>query len=129
MREKCVLVIDRDWRLRKLIRANLEPLHLRVREAINEQHGLKRLEEHQPDLILVGVDAADREVLEVLQLQASARQVPIIVMSPEPLSRLFLQHSRVVGYLLVPFAARDLVAEVEKALVRPPSGNQASRLQ
>jgi CheY-like chemotaxis protein len=126
MEEKCVLVIDRDWRLRKLIRANLESLHVRVQEAVNEQHGLQQLQAHQPDLILVEIDVTDCKVLrtlKALRMQARQGQVPIIVMSAEPLSRRFLQHSGVAGYLLTPFAARDLVAEVQKALAGSPLGN------
>ncbi len=119
MQEKWVLVIDRDWRLRKLIRANLEMLHIKVQEAVNEQHGLQRLKERQPDLILVGADLADREglhVLEALCAQTSQKQVPVIMMSAEPFGLCWQQRCRVAGLLLMPFAAQDLVAAVQKAL-------------
>jgi CheY-like chemotaxis protein len=43
MMGRCVLAIEHDWRIRKLIRANLEAVGLVVREAVSEQHGLQLL--------------------------------------------------------------------------------------
>ena len=43
-----MLVIERDWRLRKLIRANLEVLGLEVREAVSGRHGLQLIRQTPP---------------------------------------------------------------------------------
>ena len=55
-----------DWRMRKLIRANLEAMGLEVQEAVSEQHGLAVARRERPDLILLDLDLADSDAVHLL---------------------------------------------------------------
>jgi DNA-binding response OmpR family regulator len=116
-----MLAIEHDWRLRKLIRANLEAMGLEVQEAVSGQHGLQLLRESRPDLILLdldlpGVDAT--HLLCALHTQLRGRQVPIITISADPPSREVIDQGYVASYLRKPFAAPALLEQVRRALDR-----------
>lgn len=114
-----VLAIEHDWRIRKLIRANLEALGLEVQEAVNRQHGLKLLRETRPNLILLDLDFPDLDALQFLReldIQLAGWPVPILLLSAEPISRASAGYERWIGYLLKPFSATALLEQVRKAL-------------
>jgi DNA-binding response OmpR family regulator len=114
-----VLAIEHDWRLCKLIRANLEALGIRVRVAVSGKHGLKLLEEYQPDLVLLDLDLPDTDALKLLTAvrnSVSGNSASIIVLAEEPPSQQWRQDTVDVGYLQKPFAAPALLDQVEKAL-------------
>jgi DNA-binding response OmpR family regulator len=124
MRRRRVLAIEHDWRMRKLLQANLESLGLDVQGAVNGRHGLHLISQGTPDLILLSTDLPDMDapyLLERLHTQLSS-QVPIIVMSSEPPSRSFRQNDRATSYLLKPFAVPVLLQSVGQALDGAPSG-------
>ena len=126
MAERCVLAIERNWQMRKLIRANLEPLGLEVREAVTEKHGLQRLHEGQPDLILLDLDLPDCgawHLLDTFQRRFDGQLVPVVLMSVEPPSREAMQNEAVVGHLLKPFGVLALLDQVRSLLdtTRTPS--------
>jgi DNA-binding response OmpR family regulator len=128
MAEQYVLAIERNWRIRKLIRANLEPLGLRVREAVGEQQDLLQLGRDRPDLILLDLDLGlpDEDLMEMLHTlhdQWAGRPVPIVVMSAEPLSRQLMQQGQIAGQLLKPFAVPSLLAQVQNALANLSPGD------
>jgi CheY-like chemotaxis protein len=119
MVEHCVLAIENDWRIRKLIRANLEAVGLRVREAVSEQHGLQMLDECRPDLILLDLELPGVNVprlVGMLRAELDGRPVPIIVLSADPPVRQLLHTNEVVGHLQKPFAASVLLEHVCRAL-------------
>ena len=119
MVEGCVLAIERNWQMRKLIRANLEPLGLQVREAVTEKHGLERLREGQPDLILLDLDLPDCgawNLLDVFERRFGSRPVPVVLMSAEPPSREAMQNKAVAGHLLKPFGVLTLLDQVRSLL-------------
>jgi DNA-binding response OmpR family regulator len=123
-----VLAIERNWRIRKLIRANLEPLGLMVREAVGGQHDLLQLGRDRPDLILLDLDLdlPDEDLIEMvhtLQVQWAGCPVPVVVMSAEPPSRRLMQRGRIAGHLLKPFAVPSLLAQVQNALGDPSAGD------
>lgn len=118
MARRRVLAIEHDWRMRKLLQANLEAVGLEVQGAVNGRHGLHLVSLGTPDLILLGTDLPDMDVphlLERLHDQLSGR-VPIIVLSAEPPSRSLKQHDRAISYLLKPFAIPALLRYVGQAL-------------
>jgi DNA-binding response OmpR family regulator len=118
MATRHVLAIGHDWRMRRLIQANLEALELEVYGAVNGRHGLLLLDEHTPDLILVDTDVPDMEVAHLLDRVRDqlAGQVPIIVLSAEPPSRNLSQNGQAISYLLKPFAVHTLLQQVGQAL-------------
>ena len=112
------MAIEHDWRMRKLLQANLESVGLEVQGAVNGRHGLHLISQETPDLILIGTDLPDMDtphLLERLDTQLSG-QVPIIVISAEPPSRSFKQDDRAISYVLKPFAVPVLLQSVGRAL-------------
>ena len=113
------MVIAQHWRLRKLIRANLEALDLEVQEAVNGRHGLECLEKGRPDLIFLDLDLSEngiQSLLHTLTLRFGTSPVPIILLSAEPPARGLLREVTVQGYLLKPFDVATLVAQVRDLL-------------
>ena len=116
------MAIGHDWRMRRLIQANLEALELEVHGAVNGRHGLLLLDKQKPDLILVDTDVPDMEVTHLLDRVRDqlAEQVPIIVLSAEPPSRHLDQNGDGISYLIKPFAVHSLLQEVGQALEGVP---------
>ncbi len=114
-----ILAIEHNWRIRRLIRANLEALGLEVQEAVNQHHGLHSLEEGRPDLILLDLDLPDdgaTELLRALSEQVQDRAVPIVLLCAEPPGRAILREAQVAGCLLKPFDVSTLVEQVRDLL-------------
>jgi CheY-like chemotaxis protein len=115
-----VLVIEHNWHLRKLIRANLEALGFEVQDAVSERHALQRLEEGRPDLILLDLDLpAGIDLLSALPRQYD-EPVPVLLIAGEPPDRGLLQRADVQGHLLKPFAASGLLEQVQRILSAAP---------
>ena len=113
-----MLAIEHDWRMRKLLQANLESVGLDVQGAASGQHGLHLISHMTPDLILLSTELPDIDashLLERLHAQLSD-QVPIIVMTAEPPSRRRMRKEGATGYLLKPFAVPALLRSVGQAL-------------
>jgi DNA-binding response OmpR family regulator len=126
MAKRRILTIGHDWRIRILIRANLEALGLEVHGAVNGHHNLQSLGEDKPDLILLETDLLDIEftpLLDHLQAQLGG-QVPIIVISAELPSRKLRTNGHAVSYLLKPFAIPALLQKVEQALSNIPGDRE-----
>jgi two-component system, chemotaxis family, chemotaxis protein CheY len=117
MAQHSVLVIEHNWHLRKLIKANLEALGFEVREAVSKRHGLQRLEEGRPDLILLDLDLpAGMDLLSALRGRYAADPVPVILIAGEPPARRLLQRAEVRGHLLKPFGVPRLLEQVQRHL-------------
>jgi two-component system KDP operon response regulator KdpE len=128
-RRGLVLVIEQDWRIRKLIRANLEAQGLAVHVAIDCAHAMAHVRECGTDLILLEQDAQEMEVLPFLaslSSQADGRHLPVIIMSAEAPDRELLKNGQVTSYLQKPFAASALLHHVERALVATTPESRAT---
>lgn len=112
------MVIEPDWRIRRLIQVNLEAFGFEVQGAVNGRHSLDLLSGDQPDLIVVDADMPDMEAERLLdRLRAQAgKQAPIIVLSSEPPGRRPQQNGQQLSYLLKPFSALALLRQVWQAL-------------
>ncbi|MGD9049669.1 MAG: response regulator, partial [Anaerolineae bacterium] len=121
-----VLTIEGDWRIRKVIRANLEAEGLTVREAVGGPHGLQMIGERRPDLILLDLDLPDADIWQLiaaLQAVFANQPVPVIAMCAEPPGRQLLRHGGFVNYLQKPFAAPALLQQVQAALDARTTGS------
>lgn len=120
MDEQCVLAVEGNWRIRRLIRANLEAMGLTVQEAVSGQHALKMIGQSHPDLILVDLDAPGMDsltLLSAIQVLLAGRPAPIVVMCAEPLEyHLIQQGPPLAGFLQKPFSAPLLMEQVQQAL-------------
>ena len=122
MAKKCVLAIEHNWRMRKLIRANLEALGLEVCEAVSQQHGLQWLGQGHADLILLDLDLTDDEALQFLRAlntESAGRSTPVILISTEPPGRRLVQEGQLAGHLLKPFAIPALLDKIQYVLQDP----------
>jgi CheY-like chemotaxis protein len=126
MEKRFVLAIEHDWRLRRLIQANLEPLGFEVQAAVDGLHSLELLRGSRPDLILLDADLPDMYVNHLLDRLSALLdgQVPIIILSAEPPDRQCLHNGQVVSFLLKPFAAPALLQQVRQALGESPAENE-----
>ena len=118
----CVLAIECDWRIRKLIRANLEAVGLEVQEAVSGSHGLELLREHRPDLILLDFDSPAIDALHLLGVfhaQFRDEPVPIVAMCADLPDRHVLQDGQLASCLQKPFSATVLLQHVTQALDSP----------
>ena len=61
-----VLVIEHDWRMRKMLRANLEALGLEVLEAVSARHAFEMVEGRRPDLIMVDSQLPDVDAIRLM---------------------------------------------------------------
>lgn len=118
-----VLVIGPDWRIRKLIRANLEAYGFEVRSAVNGRHGLHTISEGEPDLILLDTDVPDAQLDHlVARLKGQVvRQIPIIVLVAEPPAGRKTKEAAEIRYLLKPFGVPTLLEQVRAALQASPT--------
>ena len=126
MANELVLVIGPDWRMRRLIQANLEAFGFKVRSAVNGRHGLQTVSEGEPDLILLDTEVPDVRVDHlVTRLRGQAvKQVPVIVLTAEPPARCTQQDGTQISYLLKPFAVPSLLYQVQAALQVSPTENE-----
>jgi len=116
---KCVLAIALDWRMRRLLRVNLEVMGLQVREAVNGPHGLQLIPETRPDLILVDLDELNvraEDVIEAIRSRLAGRGTPILVLSAEPSDCYLLHLGSATSCLEKPFSAAVLSDRVVQAL-------------
>jgi two-component system KDP operon response regulator KdpE len=123
-----VLVIGPDWRMRKLIRANLEAYGFEVRSAVNGRHGLHTVSEGEPDLILLDIEVPDAQLDHlVARLKGQVvRQVPIIVLVAEPPAGRKTEEAAEIRYLLKPFGVPTLLEQVRAALQASPTEGRSA---
>lgn len=114
-----VLVVDADWRLRKLVRTNLEPQGLLVAEAAGRRECLEALRRQPYALLLLDADLPGGNgwnLVAELRRAPEFLEVPIIVFVAEPARSGLLRRFQRVSTLVKPFSAADLVSCVERAL-------------
>lgn len=123
MSQKSVLVIEHEWRMRKMLRANLQALGLVVWEAVSGRHALGLLTEQWPDLIVIDCQLPDIDVAQLLgEIRAlGADTVPkTILVSDEPSDARGIRLASDEGFLLRPFSAMVLLREVRRVLPDVP---------
>ena len=122
-----MLAIECDWRLRKLIRANLEASGLEVQEAVSVQHGLQLIRKQRPNLILLDIDRLEvdiQQLFDALCDQPGEQPVPIILLATEPPSRTLIEQGCIGGFVRKPFAIPTLLQQIQQALTSPPAGHR-----
>ncbi len=119
MRERRILVIAREWRLRKLIQANLEAVGVEVLPAVNGRQGLELLKSTRPDLIVVDLDDWAQDAMNPMGSIRSLladRTLPVIVMSSVPPGRGRRGEGPAVSHIEKPFAVVKLLEQIEQVL-------------
>lgn len=113
------LIVDADWRMRKLVRTNLEAQGLEVAEVAGRGVCLDALRRQPYDLVLVSADLPDGNgwnLVSELRHTPEALGVPIVVIVAEPARRRLLGHFQRVSVLVKPFSVGELLSCLECAL-------------
>ncbi len=131
MREWHVLLIEYDWRLRRLVRANLEASGIKVSLAVSGQQGVELLRRGLPDLVLVDLDRLDLEASSVfgtLFTWSGGNPPPVIILASEPPDRRWLDSMGASGFLQKPFGAAALLRLVQRVLPHDDTSTPSSGL-
>ena len=122
MNDICVLVVDDESRLRKLVRDFLVQKQYKVLEAADGEEALKVFEENQNkiSIILLDVMMPKLDGWSVLRQIRQTSKVPIIMLTArgEEQDELFGFELGVDEYISKPFSPKILVARVEAILNR-----------
>ena len=120
MDEKCILVVDDEVRLVKLVKAYLEQVGYRVVTASNGRDALFVAREEVPDLIVLDIMMPKLDGYDFVKLHRHEANTPIILLTAR-----VEEDDRVKGlelgaddYVTKPFSPRELVARVNAVLRR-----------
>lgn len=118
-----VLLIEDEKNIAELVRYNLEREGYRVSVAGDGEEGLRMVERHRPDLVLLDLLLPRLDGLEVcrqLKQKTDTRTIPIIILTAK-----VDETDKVTGlelgaddYMTKPFSPRELVARVRAVLRR-----------
>ena len=114
--ERTVLIVDDDEGIRKLLRFELEPYGIQVREAANGRAGLELARSEKPDAILLdilmpGLDGW--ETLRTLKETPETRSIPVLILSVVE-DRAFALSVGAFDYLLKPLDRAALIETLER---------------
>lgn len=128
-RNKRVLVVDDEERMRKFIRLNLDHDGFKVIEANNGTQAMEQLRVSLPDIVILDVMMPDMDGFEVLKLMREISQVPVIMLTAKG-----EEDDRIKGlelgaddYMVKPFSPRELTSRIKAVLRRQDSGSDASK--
>jgi CheY-like chemotaxis protein len=119
-----VVYIEDEPEMIDLVRLILTRKGYQVLGASNGSDGLELIQKVCPDLILMdlmmdGIDG--RQVHALLKADPRLRHIPVIVVTakqPDADSRQELQASDVDDYIYKPFSPQEILAAIEKVLLR-----------
>jgi DNA-binding response OmpR family regulator len=131
-----ILCIEDNPEMIDLIRLILERRGFEVEGAVGGREGLSAVLRDPPDLILLDLmmpDIDGWELYRQIRARGDLRDIPVIVVTAkaEDIDRVLgLQVAGVDAYITKPFAPKELVARVERALgpaVPPKTSGPADR--
>ena len=115
---QAVLVVDDEPDIRGTIRRILERAGLEVTEAINGSEALQLIRRGGFDLVTMDMEMAQMDGVDAISVLRSETDVPIVVISAHLTDAVVadLRARGVVHFIKKPFAIRELMAVVNKAL-------------
>ena len=123
---KKILVVDDEKRISDIIKFNLEKEGYEVVTAFDGEEALEKVEEENPELIVLDVMLPKKDGLEVVREVRKNHNMPIIMVTAKE-----TEIDKVLGlelgaddYVTKPFSNRELVARV-KANLRRQTSTQA----
>ncbi len=125
-----VLLAERDPRLTRYLRANLEEQQYRVHVVAHGLQFLRQLDLEEPDIILLSAQLADMSGIELLQRLREFSQAPVVMLcdSCDEDERVQLFDLGCDDLVVKPFGMKELLARVRALLRRQsaPSEQQAA---
>ncbi len=123
LKDKLILVVDDEPRMRKFIRMNLEVEGCEIIEAQDGLEALERIRTRLPDLVVLDVAMPNLDGFETLRRVRETSSVPVIMLTVRA-----DEEDRVRGlelgaddYIGKPFSPRELVSRM-KAVLRRTAG-------
>jgi two-component system, OmpR family, KDP operon response regulator KdpE len=125
----CLLVVDDEEQIRRLLRVTLEAGGFETREADTGSIGLSQTAAIQPEGIILDLGLPDLDGLEVLRRLRQWCQIPVLVLTVRDSEddKIAALDAGADDYLTKPFSARELLARLRAILRRTrPASEQAS---
>ena len=118
--ELTVLVVDDEPNIVEVVSAYLEREHFRVITALDGEEALRKIEEHNPGLLVLDVMLPRIDGLEVCRRVRATSNVPIIMLTArgEETDKLVGLGIGADDYMTKPFSPRELVARIKAVLRR-----------
>ncbi|HDR6289196.1 TPA: response regulator transcription factor [Bacillus cereus] len=125
-----VLVVDDEWNMRNLLRIYLKKNSFEVTEAKSGHEGVRLVDEHSFDLIILDVMMPDIDGWEVCQKIRETKNTPILMLTARTETKDKVKGLTIGAddYLVKPFEPEELIARVF-ALLRRASISQPTTLQ
>ena len=121
-----IIIIEDEKNICNFIETVLTPQNYHVVCAYTGADGLKQINTHKPDVVLLDLGLPDMDGLEIIEEVRAYSSVPIIVISARTLER-----SKVAAldmgaddYLPKPFHTAELLARIKSVLRRGKSGGE-----
>lgn len=120
-KQKKILIIDDEKDLARMASLRLKANGFSVSEAFTAQEGLRKVQEEEPDLILLDVllpDGDGYEISQRLKSNPETKDIKIIIFTASS-QKVFAKQAIAIGaadYVLKPFDPQDLLEKVRKAL-------------
>jgi len=115
-----ILVIDDDRKLNRLLKQYLGEFGYHVITVVDPGEGLKKLQRHSPDLVILDIMLPETTGFEVCREIRRRSEVPIIMLTArgEPADRIVGLELGADDYVAKPFEPRELVARIQAVLRR-----------
>jgi two-component system KDP operon response regulator KdpE len=118
-----ILVVDDEPAIRRALRTNLSARGYDVSQAETGEDGLRQIQHHAPDLLILDLMLPGISGLDVCKAVRAEWSLPILVLSArgEELTKVRALDSGADDYLTKPFGMDELLARVRALLRRPSS--------
>lgn len=118
MNNPCILVIDDEVQIRKLLEITLESNDYKVIEASTGKEGLTIAANHPPELILLDIGLPDESGQEILKKLRHWYSGPVIILSAQSNEENIVTalDEGANDYLVKPFRTGELLARIRSAL-------------
>jgi twitching motility two-component system response regulator PilH len=116
------LIVEDEANIRQFVRANLAARGHQVIQAESAEDGLQKMRDQRPDAMLLDIKLPGMSGWDLLTIMANDEnlvQIPVIVMTATPANIQQAEndaYSNVVGKLVKPVGAADLVRAVQKVV-------------
>jgi two-component system KDP operon response regulator KdpE len=124
MTQQCILVVDDEAPMRKLLSSNLKASGYAVHTAADGTEALKVVDEHTFDLLLLDINMPGPNGVQVLQAVRRGLELPVLMLSGRGRERDKVEALDLGAddYLSKPFGMPELLARVKALLRRATPG-------
>jgi two-component system, OmpR family, KDP operon response regulator KdpE len=128
--QQCILVVDDEAPMRKLLSSNLQASGYAVRNAADGTEAMTLIEEHTFDLLLLDINMPGPNGVQVLQAVRRGMELPVLMLSGSGRERdkVGALDMGADDYLTKPFGIGELLARVKALLRRATPGPRGPQL-